>query len=352
MGYFLLTIWLAAAAAGDVVPDHAVILLYHHVAEDTPVSTTTSPALFHEQMDWLAGNDYQVLPLPAVVDSLRRGHSLPDRTVALTFDDGYISVYTEAFPHLRVRGWPFTVFVCPEAIDQGRGPVLNWDQLREMAAAGATVANHGLRHDHLQRRRSGEDTASWRARMRTELLDAQARIEKEIGSASGVFAYPYGEFDPDLRALVIEMGWAGFGQQSGPAGAHADLAVLPRFPMTGTYGAMNVFPEKVRSLPLPVLEALPVDPRIAAGDTAARRPVLDLRLTGTADDWPTITIYVSGQDATTFTWSEPDVARLRIQPAATLPRGRSRANITAPSAWPGRWYWFSHTWIVGEEHRY
>ena len=349
MGPFILTAWLAGAATAGV-PSHAVVLLYHHVADDTPASTSTSPELFHRQMDWLAGNGYQVLPLPAVVDSLQRGRPLPDRTVALTFDDGYVSVYTEAFPHLRVRGWPFTVFVCPESIDRGRGPVMDWDQLREMAAAGATVANHGLRHDHLQQRRPDEGDAAWRARVRTELLEAQARIEDEIGDVSGVFAYPYGEFDPDLRALVIEMGWAGFGQQSGPAGDHSDLAVLPRFPMTGTFGTMDVFPEKVRSLPLPVLELLPLDNRIATGDTAARRPVLDLRLTGTADDWPTITVYVSGQGRTPVTWSDPDVARLRIQPAAMLPRGRSRANVTAPSAWPGRWYWYSHTWIVGEKH--
>ena len=59
-----------------------------------------------------------------------------DAGVVLTFDDGYRSVYETAYPLLKARGWPFTVFLCPEGIDRGRGPVMTWDQLREMAAAG------------------------------------------------------------------------------------------------------------------------------------------------------------------------------------------------------------------------
>ncbi len=345
----LLAAWLTASVAGGV-PTHAVILLYHHVDDSTPAATTTPPALFAAQLAWLADNDHQVLSLAAVADSLRTGTPLPDRTVALSFDDGFVSVYHEAFPLLKARGWPFTVFVCPETIDEGGAWVLTWDQLREMASAGATVANHGLRHTHMQRRGADETEAAWRTRMRTELVTAQERIEEEMGAARRLFAYPYGEFDPDLRALVIEQGWAGFGQQSGPAGEHSDPAVLPRFPMTGTWGKMEVFPEKVRSLPLPVLEAEPLDPRIEPDDKTLRRPVLRLKLADTGKRWQQVTAYASNQGRADAVWEDTPDPWLRVQAREMLLRGRTRYNVTVQSEWPGRWYWYSHTWIVGEEH--
>ena len=169
-----------ASSSGEV-PHHAVVLIYHHVDTDTPASTSLSPELFAEHLDYLVDHGYRALPLDALVDSLRVGGAIPDRTVAFTFDDGYRSVYTEAFPRLRELGWPFTVFVCPDALDQGRGPVMTWEQLREMAASGGTVANHGMFHNPLQRRAEGETDQARRARTKSELLEAQGRIEEANG---------------------------------------------------------------------------------------------------------------------------------------------------------------------------
>ena len=70
---------------------------------------------------WIRITSYNVcytkllrVPLQELVDALRAGQPLPDRTAAITFDDGYISIYDTAWPLLRARGWPFTVFVNTE----------------------------------------------------------------------------------------------------------------------------------------------------------------------------------------------------------------------------------------------
>ena len=347
----MLTLLLAGWLAASAVPSHATILLYHHVDEHTPGSTSISPAVFAEQLIWLEENDFTVMSLEAVADSLARKRPLPDRTVVLTFDDGYKSVYAEAFPRLQARGWPFTVFVCPGEVDRRAGPLMTWDQMREMATAGATIANHGLNHRFLQRREPGEDDADWRSRTRRELLAAQERLREEIGTAAPVFAYPYGEFDADLRALIIEQGWTGYGQQSGPAGELSDPAVMPRFPMAGPFAAMKSFPEKMRALPLPVVEVAPRDPflPLPRGENDDLRPELRLRLEPAANGWGGLGAFANGQRAET-SWTAGEDGALVVRAKEALKPGRNRYNVTGPSPWRGRWYWYSYTWIVGATH--
>ena len=343
---------IAPASSLGEVPDHAVVLIYHHVDTETPASTSLSPELFGEHLDYLVANGYQPWPLAALVDSLQNGGSIPDRTVALTFDDGYRSVYSEAFPRLRKLDWPFTVFVCPDAVDHGTGPVMTWDQLREMAAAGATVANHGLFHNHLQRRADGEDDKAWRSRTREELLAAQRRITEEIGHAPSLFAYPYGEYDPDLLELVRDLGWAGFGQQSGSMGVESDFALLPRFPMGGPYASLETFGEKVSSLPLPVTGVDPADPGLPlVGGEEIRKP--GLRLTLAPGDYRSgqMAAFAGGQGAADLEWVDQGAGILQVRARKPLSAGRSRYNITAPTTDGRRYYWYSHTWIVGQSHR-
>jgi len=73
-------------------------------------------------------------------------------------------------------------------------------------------------------------------------------------------------------------------------------------------------------------------------------------LPGTEADWPGIAAFASNQGKAVIRWDPDAEGRLLVQAREPLTRGRNRYNVTAPSAWPGRWYWYSHTWIVGEEH--
>ncbi len=107
------------------------------------------------------------------------------------------------------------------------------------------------------------------------------------------------------------------------------------------------------TLPLPVLEATPRDPFLplvrGADENEVLRPVLQLRLEPAANEWRGIGAFADGRRAA-VTISEGDGTVLQVQTEVPLSPGRSRYNVTAPSVWPGRWYWYSHTWIVGEEH--
>ena len=343
----------AAFAAAEPVPLHAVVLIYHHIASDTPPSTSVGPELFAEHLAYLERAGHQVRPLTAIVDSLRSGGLLADLTVGLSFDDGYRSVYDEAFPRLRARNWPFTVFVCPEAIDARHAAVVTWDQLREMAAAGATIAVHGLHHEFLQRRRPGEDDADWGTRIRAELTAARARITAEIGTCPPLLAYPYGEYDPALQDLVAELGWTAFGQQSGALGPDSEFTLLPRFPMAGDFASMKSLPDKLLSLPWPIAAVEPASPLLDwPADEAALRPVLTVTLRAPGPDLALPQAFASGQGAADVVWVDRDAGRFAVTARSALGPGRSRYNVTAPSGVSGRYYWYSQLWIIGTTHGY
>nr|MEE4267520.1 polysaccharide deacetylase family protein [Candidatus Krumholzibacteria bacterium] len=289
-----------------------------------------------------------------VVDSLRHGGSLPDSVVVLTFDDGYRSVYTEAFPRLKERGWPFTVFVSSDAIDQREGPVATWEELIEMAAHGATIASHSQKHNHMPRLMSGETRQEWKTRLLAELRHSQQRILAETGQKHDLVAFPYGEFDAEVLGLLDQLGWIGFGQQSGAVGHFSDLRCLPRFPMAAQFAEMESFALKGGSLPLPVVSVQAEDLELLFNPSSvmvgAEPPLLKLKL-GPGHFRPAeLAAYAGGQGRIRSTWSgEPD-RTLEVQAPAALTPGRSRYNVTVPDLTGRRWYWYSHTWVVGHEH--
>jgi peptidoglycan/xylan/chitin deacetylase (PgdA/CDA1 family) len=229
-----------------------VVLQYHHISESAPKATSISPALFEAHLQFLEDNKFRVIDISELNDLLSGEGGLPDGAVIITFDDGYRSIYSEAFPRLKKRGWPFTVFVNSKPHDEKNARFMSWKQLKEMSKNGATIANHTDSHLHMIRRLANEETSAWLARMEREMDFAEKRIKDEIGSSPKYFAWPYGEYNDDLLKLLEKKKYLAFGQQSGPIATTSDPQLLPRFPFGGPYGDMDDFATKVFSLPLPV----------------------------------------------------------------------------------------------------
>ncbi len=333
-----LLLLLAGLARAD---DHAVILIYHHVAEDTPASTSVTPARFAAQLEWLADHDYRVLPLPEVLDALAERRALPPNSVALTFDDAYLSVYNIARPMLEARGWPYSVFVSTEFIDKGYGNYVSWPQLRRMAEQGATIGNHGVRHQSALTRLRGESKADWLERFRLDALQAQERISAETGQVPQIYAWPYGEYNAEVEAVIAELGWYGLGQQSGAAGYDAPTTSVPRFPIATNYADEADFALRVRAEPLPVRILDAPERLLDSGDPP---PLLRFRL----DDGPfrsgAVNCYDSRGERLELA---SDGSRLSIQSPTPLGRGRAKYTCTAPHRdKPGVFGWYSHLWIV------
>lgn len=140
-------------AAGRRPASGASLLIYHRVGGGSPDERDLPADAFAAQLDALDGHD--VVPLDTALDRLDAGDSRP--SVVLTFDDGFADVHEHAWPELRDRGVPFTLYLAADHVgstmhwegstakESGRG--LTWDQLGEMAGSGlCTVGNHTFTH--------------------------------------------------------------------------------------------------------------------------------------------------------------------------------------------------------------
>jgi hypothetical protein len=219
---------------------------------------------------------------------------------------------------------------------------MSWEQMREMAAQGAGFANHGASHDSVIERRDGETDAAWRERIRADVARGWDRLSEELDPIPAAFAYPYGEYDAASAALLQESGYVAFGQQSGAVGPLGDRRALPRFPMAETFGGMDSFRTKVASLPLPVESVRPWDPVVTTS-----RPRVEIRLARSEARLGELACYVSGQGRVDVQWGEPERS-FSVGPAEPLGPGRQRVNCTVPGK-DGRYFWFSHPWIVRPE---
>jgi peptidoglycan/xylan/chitin deacetylase (PgdA/CDA1 family) len=176
-----------------------------HTLEESRSDISFSPALFRRGLGGLRARGYRTLSLQQVVDGLRPGE-FPERALAITFDDGYRTVYEEAFPALQERGLSATVFLTVGSGGAGTADarlpswkgrdMLSWGEIREMHRAGLHFGAHTLSHPDLTRLRVEQVEA--------EMRDSKATIEDALGAAVTCFAYPYGRLDARSQAVARE----------------------------------------------------------------------------------------------------------------------------------------------------
>lgn len=338
----LLTVLLAPLAS--VADDHATILVYHHVADDTPASTSVTPQQFSEHLDYLVANDYRVLPVVEILEHLAERKPLPENSIAISFDDAYLSVYKIARPMLDSRDMPYSVFVSTEAIDQGYGNYMTWEQLRSTTEYGGSIGNHGVKHQSALARGRNESREDWLERFRRDAVQAQERISAETGTVSTVYAWPYGEYNADVQGVLDELGWYGLGQQSGAAGFDDPMTAVPRFPISSSYADMDAFELRVRAEPLPLQSRNAPDRLLTSGNPA---PKLEFRLRDGPYAPNSVNCFNSQGDRLDTQVSGSGT--VTVKSPSALPAGRSKYTCTAPH--PGKsgvFGWYSHLWIVAE----
>jgi poly-beta-1,6-N-acetyl-D-glucosamine N-deacetylase len=333
LGYLLLGLIIFVSPVNALV-----ILQYHHIDTDTPAITSTSPEVFKAHLEYLKVHDYEVVVLEQALQEKIAGTDPLERTVAITFDDAFTSIFETAFPLLQDYQYPFTIFVSTDFISENSKQYLSWQQLSEMAGAGATIANHTRSHLHMVRKKPGESDAIWLLRQTQEVEQAQNIIETHLGSASRMLALPYGEYEPQLIYRLKALSYSIFGQQSGAVSA-ADLpAVIPRFPMGGRYSDLSTFATKVNTRAFPD-QGKVINPILGKHQV---RPLLGLSFPDGNWRLKDLACYGPGGKLTLKKTSASSFAAYSQQ---DLTPGRSRYNCTMPDQ-NGRFYWFSQIWMM------
>ncbi|NQY95444.1 MAG: polysaccharide deacetylase family protein, partial [Campylobacteraceae bacterium] len=230
----------------------AVILLYHHVSNTTPASTSVSVETFKKHLNYLNDNDFQVLPLSAILSALKDKNSLPNKSVAITFDDAYVSILDNALPLLKEKGYAFTVFVNTQSVNAAYKNILTWDELKILQQNKGTIGNHTHSHAHMVRRLKNETKKEWEDRMSLEINSAQKILKDKLDVSNKLFAYPYGEYNDEVKEILKNLGYSGLAQQSGAIGLNYNNLEIPRFPMAANHSNMKRFATSVHSKELPV----------------------------------------------------------------------------------------------------
>jgi peptidoglycan/xylan/chitin deacetylase (PgdA/CDA1 family) len=205
------------------------ILFYHRVSDDRD-ELAVSPAAFAEQMDYLASEAYRVVDVLSAIDLLESGKPLA-RTVALTFDDGFLDLAEHALPILSERGFNATVFVAP-AVTDGRAsfswyreqppPLLAWEDIVELDRDGTLrFEAHSLTHPNLPA--LDDDEA------REEIAGSKLELENHLGRVVRAFSYPTGLFGEREERMVAEAGYEiGVGCEPGVNDRSTDRFALRR----------------------------------------------------------------------------------------------------------------------------
>ena len=283
---------------------------------------------------------FKLFPLLEMLDRVYANESVPDNAVAITFDDAYISVYEEAYPRLKKRGWPFTVYVANDPVDRGLNQFISWEQMREMVSTGVEFGGHSATHAHLIRRGKDESKRQWKSRLRQEIDSNAKRIEAELGIEVKSFAYPFGEYNEDVQKLVKKRGYYGLAQQSGAIARTVSPQAIPRYPMMQGYDDRDRLAVALNSRPLPIEITDRLPGVYTVGDRLAP---MRFKLPNGPYRAAHLACYAGRFGALEIDASPPHYK-------LSLPEfgpGRNKINCTAPSSErSGEFFWFSRQWVV------
>ncbi len=322
--------------------DYAVIFTYHRFGEAKYPSTNIRLEQFKYQLDYLQEHHYNVWPLSKIVNSMIKKEKIPPKTVAICMDDAYVTVYTNAYPMLKKRHFPFTVFVNTMPIIHKSKRYMTWDEMREMSENGASFANHTYSHAYLTQKKS-ENKEQWEKRVRKEIDKADEKIHKELGegvnSDPKMLAYPFGEYSIQLEKLLKSMNYVGISQLSGPFGAETSLRRVPRFPMSETYATKNGFLLKLNTIPLPIESVSPQETMLSKQNP----PALTIKLKKPLKD---MLCYKSNGDKIDMKWRSATEVEIKSKTRLKLPRDHYTCTAKADN---GKWYWYSHLWVFRQK---
>lgn len=241
---FVLLCLLQAGAVSAAGADHLLVISYHDVRDDVAIkgdvdNYAISTQNFAAHLDWMSAQGYHPVSLSQLIEASEGRATLPDKPVLLTFDDGLRSLYTRVFPLLRAYRFPALAAVitgwvdlpADQTVDFGPRPYthedfVTWAQLREMQDSGLIeIASHtdDLHHGVLSNPQGNEtpaaitriydpalaayeNEATYRDRIRADLVRSSELIERHLGRAPRSIVWPYAAYNTVANDIADEAG--------------------------------------------------------------------------------------------------------------------------------------------------
>jgi len=190
----------------------AIILMYHNI--DNPPKNAripnlyVTPRMFRFQMWYLKTAGFKVVSIQDML-ALASGDNGRGNLAAITFDDGYMDFFRNAYPVLKQHGYPSTVFVVSglvgreniwdHANESIKKPLMDWEQLREIGRNGVEIGSHTKTHPELTR--ISPDAQE------EEIAGSKKYLEEQLNRPVNTFCYPGGDYNQQVKEIAERAGY-------------------------------------------------------------------------------------------------------------------------------------------------
>jgi peptidoglycan/xylan/chitin deacetylase (PgdA/CDA1 family) len=261
---FFLWFAMAAAAFGQVnepnpqapnppvteqpgLPDDGVrvaVLGYHEFSETEPeTAMRIRSSKFREQLETIRELGFAIIPMSDFISWKKGEKTIPAKSVVITIDDGWKSVYTDAYPILKEFGYPFTIYLYKDYIDGG-GKALTTAMIKEMIKNGATIGSHSTSHPYPQtvKKYIKQGAKEYDQFLDVEMSDSKRFLEKQFKKNVTTYAYPGGFFTDEMLIKAEQIGYTHlFTVQPGKVKRDSPDKILPRYIILGNYDKIFEF---------------------------------------------------------------------------------------------------------------
>ena len=175
------------------------VLNYHQINDSAHNALTVNSKQFEAQMKYLTDEGYHTITPYELSEAMENGSPLPEKPVVITFDDGYLDNYNNAFPILKKYNMKATIFLISDYV--GVYPnYLTWDKALEMQEHQIDLESHTLNHVELTKTGSADETLH-------QLIDSRRAIEWHLQKKVEFLAYPCGSYNAEVEELVKQAGY-------------------------------------------------------------------------------------------------------------------------------------------------
>lgn len=207
------------------------VLMYHSIDYEKGNELRLPKEQFKEQMKYLKDNGYTILTLNELYNFLEKNKPIPEKSIVITLDDGYVDNYTNAYPILKELGLNATVFVVTSNIDKDKR-TLTSEQIKEMDEAGIQIASHTYNHDKL-------DDLPYEKQLQT-MKKSKDDLEKILNHKVDFIAYPYGKWNEESIKAAKDAGYKmAFTTQGGWSNKQDGIYTLNRVYISSLKGIDN-----------------------------------------------------------------------------------------------------------------
>ena len=207
--------------------NQVAVLLYHNLDKHENGITIT-PQRFQQHLDMLQQEGYNVIDLKTLDLFLRGQANIPPNAVLITFDDGYQSVYQYAYPVLKKRHMPATLFVIVNHMGatDGEIPKITWEEAKEMEAAGFSIQSHSYDSHaeitinelgdtgpaltsriYFRDKRHFESEYEYKERIKKDLTLSRSVLKSKLGQPSIFLAVPLGKENRSVEEVAKKTGF-------------------------------------------------------------------------------------------------------------------------------------------------